>query len=310
MMDQVDTRRVTLFCALAFGIAWAVSLAIYLTGGLVESPMLVEQAGISLALVLLLVVMWAPAIAHILTRLFTQEGWQRTHLQPRLKQAWPTWVAAWLLPGLLTIVGAMAFFLVFPRYYDSSLATLREMMEGQLPQGGPFEENLWPLVALQVVQALLISPILNSPATFGEEFGWRAYLQPKLMPLGSRRALVLTGAIWGVWHWPVILMGYNYGFDYPGAPFLGPVAMVWFTIVVGVLLGWLTIRGRSVWPAVIGHAALNGMAGLGLIFVEGQPNTLLGPAPVGLIGGLGFTVLALLILLRVSQEPAQDVADQ
>lgn len=309
MEDRLERRRVAVFCAFAFGIAWAVSLVIYVTGGLMESPMLVEQAGISLALVLLLVVMWAPAAAHVLTRLLTREGWQRTYLQPRLKQAWPTWVAAWLLPGLLTIVGAAAFFLIFPGYYDSSLSALREMMEGQLPEGGPFGQNLWALVALQVVQALLISPILNSPATFGEEFGWRAYLQPKLMPLGARRALVVTGVIWGIWHWPIILMGYNYGFDYPGAPFLGPLAMVWFTVVVGVLLGWLTIRGRSVWPAVIGHAAVNGMAGLGLIFVQGQPNTLLGPTPVGTIGGLGFTVAAVAILLRLSRGPAQDIAD-
>ena len=34
----------------------------------------------------------------------------------------------------------------------------------------------------------------------------------------------------------MILMGYNYGLDYPGAPVLGPLAMVPVTVVWGVFL--------------------------------------------------------------------------
>ncbi len=53
------------------------------------------------------------------------------------------------------------------------------------------------LIALQTVQAMLISPLINGLFTFGDEFGWRAYLLPKLMPLGGRRAVLLSGVIWG-----------------------------------------------------------------------------------------------------------------
>jgi membrane protease YdiL (CAAX protease family) len=134
-------------------------------------------------------------------------------------------------------------------------------------------------------------------ATFGEEFGWRAYLQPKLMPLGKRKAMLWMGLIWGVWHWPVILMGHNYGLDYPGAPYLGPLAMIWFTLILGILLGWLAFKADSVWPAVIGHGAINGIASLGLLFSQNEPNPLLGPAPVGVIGGIGFALVALLLWL-------------
>jgi len=305
MNHAVDTRRVLIYLAFAFGIAWIASLVIALTGGLVDSPVVLPELGVSLALVLLTgPVMWAPAVAHVLTRLITREGWERAFLRPKVKEAWPTWVAAWLLPAVLTIAGAVAFFALLPRYYDPSLTTLRQMVAETVPEG--LEElNLWTLVAVQVAQAVLIAPILNGLATFGEEFGWRAYLQPKLMGLGKRRAFLLTGVIWGVWHWPVILMGYNYGFDYPGAPFLGPLAMVWFTVTVSVLLGWLTVRAGSVWPATIGHGALNGVAALGLIFVEGTPNTLLGPTPVGLVGGLGFTVAAAVILLLLDDRSGE-----
>ncbi len=149
MDERLDTRRIIIYLGFAFGIAWATSFVVYLTGGLQESPMLIPAANVSMALVL---------------------------------------------------------------------------------------------------QALLIAPFINGIPTFGEEFGWRGYLQPKLMDLGTgpRRAVVLTGLIWGVWHWPVILMGHNYGLDYPGAPFLGPLAMVWFTPTVGTLLGWLTFKAGSV----------------------------------------------------------------
>jgi membrane protease YdiL (CAAX protease family) len=295
--DRLDTRRILIYLAWAFGLAWIASLVIYLTGGLRDSPELFPGTGITLAFVLLAgPVMWAPALAHILTRLLTREGWQDVGLRPRLKRGWPYWLAAWFLPGLLSLLGLAVFFLLFPRHYDPSLGTLRQMIASRAPEGVDVEGiQLWAIVAVQVVQAMLISPPINGLATFGEEFGWRGYLQPKLMPLGGRRAMAWMGLIWGVWHWPAILMGHNYGVDYPGVPWLGPLAMVWFTLVLGIFVGWLTLKARSVWPAVIGHAAVNGMANLGLIFSQNQPNPLLGPAPVGLIGGIGFTIVALLI---------------
>ena len=143
---------------------------------------------------------------------------------------------------------------------------------------------------------MLISPLLNTIPTFGEEFGWRGYLLPKLMPIGERKAVLLVGLIWGVWHWPVILMGHNYGLDYFGAPFLGPLAMVWFTLSLSVIFGWLTAKSGSVWPAVIAHGAVNGLAGIGILFVCLNPDPLLGPTPAGVIGGLGLTLCAVLLL--------------
>jgi hypothetical protein len=51
---------------------------------------------------------------------------------------------------------------------------------------------------------------------------------------------------------------------------------------------------------VIGHAAINGIAALGVIALNGQPNMLLGPTPVGVIGTLGFSILAVFLFIRVS----------
>ena len=57
---------------------------------------------------------------------------------------------------------------------------------------------------------------------FGEEYGWRGYLQSELFKLGRVRGVLLLGVIWGAYHWPMILMGWNY----PGHPLLGLLLIV------------------------------------------------------------------------------------
>lgn len=293
-MDPIiDRRRIFIFLSLAFGIAWLTGLVIYLTGGLVNSPQI--GSGVSLALLLLAVpYMWAPALANILTRLLTRESWFDVGLRPNFRKGWPFWLAGWALPAVMTIAGAAIFFLLFPRYFDSSLPRVRQIMLAS-PTFASFSP--WEVVAIETLLGILVSPIANALATFGEEFGWRAYLLPKLLPLGWRKAMLLIGAIWGVWHWPVIFMGYEYGFNYPGYPWLGPLLFLWITFCFGVFLAWITLRGGSVWPAVIGHAAINGIASLAVLGVSGSPNPLLGPLPVGLIGSLGYGVVALVLFI-------------
>lgn len=277
---MIDRKRIYIYLAFAFGIAWASALVIYLTGGIAHSPELVPGSKITLALVLLAsVYMTAPALGHLFTRLITREGWQNTWLRPHFKRGWRYWVAGWFMPAVFTILGAAFFFLLFPQFFDAGLKTISEMLK----TNGMTAINPWLAISLNVLSGVLIAPVLNGIATFGEEFGWRAYLQPKLMPLGARKAMLWMGLIWGIWHWPVIAMGHNYGLDYPGAPWLGLLAMVLFTFICGTLLGWIVLRGGSVWPAVIGHAAINGIASLPALFIQGRPNPLLGPLPVGII---------------------------
>jgi len=293
MKKQIDTRRIILFLGFAFGIAWLTGLVIYLTGGLTNSPQIVP--GVSLAVILLATFyMWAPALGNILTRLITREGWKEVGLRPNFKKGWPYWLAGWFLPAVMTVFGAAVFFVLFPQYFDTGLHLVKKLMAASpaLAAISP-----WGLIAIELLQAALIAPILNAIATFGEEFGWRGYLLPKLMPLGGRKAMLLIGVIWGVWHWPVIFMGYEYGFKYPGYPWAGPLLFMWITFTLGIFLGWLTLRSKSIWPAVIGHAAINGIAGAAALVTTGQSNTLLGPLPSGVIGALGFALVAIALFV-------------
>lgn len=292
MTQTLDSKRIFIFLGFAFGIAWLAGLAVYLTGGMQLSPYSFWLVAV--------VYMGAPALANVLTRLITREGWQNTWLRPHVKQAWRWWLLAWFGPALLIAAGIGVYFLVFPQYYDPSLAPLARLLEQQSATAGVAtpQISLKALFILQALQAVLVSPLVNLVFTFGEEFGWRAYLLQKLMPLGGRRAVLLMGVIWGLWHAPVIAMGHNYGLAYPGAPWLGMLAMTWFTLTLGTLMAWVVLKARSVWPAVFIHGAVNGTAGIIVFFTQGSPNLLLGPSIAGVLGGIFVALAALLVFLR------------
>src|SRR3990172_3418065 len=128
MKNSLDLRRIGLFLFFAFGIAWAFGLWVFFTGGLVNSPELIPGTGITLALALIaLGYMWAPALAHILTRVLTREGWKESGLGLYLER-WGTWAAAWFLPAILTVLGVLIYFLVFPQQFDAEMGGLSQPM--------------------------------------------------------------------------------------------------------------------------------------------------------------------------------------
>jgi membrane protease YdiL (CAAX protease family) len=305
MDRKLETKRIWIFIGFTFGIAWAFDLAVYFAGGVTDLRIA------SLPGILMIGSMAAPAAAHILTRLVTGEGWKNVYLRPQFKMGWCFWAIAWLGTPLLILLGTGLFFVVFPQYLDSTLLTARQMLDQiTTSTGRPVPFGPAVLLVLQVIQGIVLGPLTNGWATLGEEFGWRAYLLHKLMPLGGRRAVLLLGVIWGVWHWPVIAMGYNYGIDYAGAPWLGLLAMTWFTVVLGTYLAWMTLKSRSVWPAVIGHASINCLGTIGTLVSKGQPNSLLGPTMAGLVASLPLVLLALWLLWRSPELGKRRVSDR
>ncbi|WP_245902829.1 CPBP family intramembrane glutamic endopeptidase [Salinigranum rubrum] len=173
-----------------------------------------------------------------------------------------------------------------PDLFDSSVGA---------PPDAPLSPEL--VVGIQLVAALTVGPAINTVFAVGEEFGWRGYLLPKLLPFGTRPAVVLVGVVWGVWHWPIIAMGYNYGFGYPGAPWTGMLAMVAMTTATGTFLAWVTLWSESVWPAALGHGAINAVGGVGLLFSRSTDSLLLGPTVTGLLVVVPWALLAAWLLL-------------
>ena len=84
---MIDKKRLTIF--FAFGLSRLIALIIFMTGSLTESPKLVPNTGITLAVVLLTVgYIWDPAIAQVLTHIVTGSGWNNLYLKPYIKKQW------------------------------------------------------------------------------------------------------------------------------------------------------------------------------------------------------------------------------
>ena len=92
----------------------------------------------------------------------------------------------------------------------------------------------------------------------GEELGWRGFLVPELAKVTNfRNVALISGAVWAVWHWPLILFAAETtDFDKTPVWFMLPVFSVTI-IAAGVVMAWLTLRSGSLWPAVILHGAQN-----------------------------------------------------
>ena len=120
-------------------------------------------------------------------------------------------------------------------------------------------------------------------------------------PLGTWPALLVTGAVWGLWHAPIILLGYD--FARPDA--LGLALMVGGCMAYGVLIGWLRIRSASIWPSVFAHGAFNAAGGFAvLVLAAGSPAD---PAAAGPLGWVAWILMAAiaLVLLLTRQFPAR-----
>ena len=120
------------------------------------------------------------------------------------------------------------------------------------------------------LNTVIIGPFLGLIITFGEEYGWRGFLQTELIKLGRIRGVFLLGVIWGIWHWPVIWMGYNY----PGQPVLGSLFMVVYCIILAYFLAYAVFKSKGVWTAAYLHALNNQTLSFFILAVVVPTNTL------------------------------------
>jgi membrane protease YdiL (CAAX protease family) len=155
----------------------------------------------------------------------------------------------------------------------------------------------WLLLVIVGVQAVVLGPVLALPIAFGEEYGWRGYLQGELIKIGKVRGILLVGVIWGLWHAPIIAMGHNY----PGYPVLGIFLMTLYTIALGFLFGYAVLKSGSVWLAAFLHGLNNQVAAflLAMIYRPADPVFAFGLGLYGLIVW-AIVVAGLLLLDRKS----------
>ncbi|WP_019855267.1 CPBP family intramembrane glutamic endopeptidase [Actinopolyspora mortivallis] len=287
--DRVDVRGVVGFVLIAYVPAWLLTLPLWLSGQGLSSgwspPLLVAM-------------MFMPGVAALVT-----ERWISPRRRPlravgithqRGIRGWWRyallgWIGAPVAMMLALLVGWAltvydAHWLDFSGLPGQLRFTLTEDSPGSAVSG----------LALLLVNVFVFGWLNVIPAV-GEELGWRGYLTRALLPLGQPGAFLVTGVLWGLWHAPLLVLGYNY----PTIPVVAAfVMMIVFCGLVGTLLGWLRLASGSVWPAAVAHGFLNASAVLPAVFnAPGEP---VSNVSVGLLGWSGWIVLALLILVLVA----------
>lgn len=190
--------------------------------------------------------MFCPMIANILTRIITKEGFNNSYIKMKIKGNIRYFVIALIFPFMCGIsIAVFTALLIFP-----------ENVLGNMIEHFRFTDFL---VLTAYLAAVTIASIFQG---FGEEFGWRAYMLPKLetlMPFPA--AIIFGGIIWGMWHAPIIACGHNFGTDYPGHPWVGIGLMCISCICIGLYLTALTKSCKSVLPAALAHIAINNISG-------------------------------------------------
>lgn len=189
--------------------------------------------------------MLVPSVAHLLTRIFTKEGFKNTYLALNIKGNLRYYIASVAVKLLEAFLVMFLFWCIFMK-------------------GISFEDTFlsgdWQLKTGLFLLQLATSIILFFPG-FGEEWGWRGYMMPKLMVLMPKPpAIVVGGIIWGLWHAPLTVSGHNFGTDYKFYPWLGILLMCFFCIMMNAFLTLLTERTGSIYPASFCHMVNNNMA--------------------------------------------------
>lgn len=291
-------KRIALFVALTYVIAWIVFMLIPILGLTYGSPR---------SIIIAAAAMFVPATCSILTRLITKEGFGNLYLRPHFKGNIKKYLIIFFGPTALLFLSTAVYFLIFPGKFDPEFTVLSGLAASKFTAG--LTVNM--LLLIMVLQIVVIGPVINIIPTLGEELGWRGYLLPKLRNIVSdRAALIITGVIWGVWHTPIIAMGHNYGTEYIGYPWLGILAMIVFCVVLGVIEGYAAIRFESVIPAAMIHSLVNAGAGFPIFLAKSGYNPLLGPSITGLAGMIPFAAFAVILLIKTGNGIPAGVSDE
>lgn len=293
---QISKKQFIIYLIVAFGLAWILQIV----------ASIFANKGNEMAFTGILAgVMFMPFIGVLVARIpLKGMGWA-PHLKGRIRYIF---FSLWM-PALLSIIGGVLFFIIFPKTLDLEFTSLRLQME----QAGVLEKlesqglTFQMYMVISMIQAITFAPFINMFVALGEEVGWRGAMYPYLKEkLGGTKGRIVGGAIWGCWHWPVmILAGYEYGKDYIGAPFLGPIVFCLSTVVIGILVDYVYEKTETIWMPSLMHGAINAFTiFLYMVKPEYSNLSILGPAFNGIISMVPMLALAVIICLKQSKKQA------
>ncbi len=258
MDRKLEIKRLCIYLLFSFGLAWILFFSFSITGHKwdAKNPELESLVGLG---------MLAPILAHVITRWITKEGFAMTGKDSMMMginfkdKKWRFYLFAIFIPFLYVEIENIIFALLSPSVFQWDNYKQHDI--------GIYLVFFYPIICI-------ISAVISSFAALGEEGGWRGYMMPKLIKLfGLKKALILGGIIWGLWHAPLTCCGHNFGTDYLGFPYVGIIWMCIMCTATGVMLTYITYKTQSVWPAAFMHAVNNAMPTILGFFIDNEKAT-------------------------------------
>lgn len=274
-----SVNKALLFTVLTIVASWLLAAVFYALGGRLDSPA---------AYLMLTAYMFVPmTVAIVVHRVIHKEPlMEPLGISFRLNR-W--FLVAWLLPPVIAFATIGTSVLLPGIEYAPDMSGLLERYAAALPPAevellrSQFEALPIHFVWISLAAGLVAGVTINAVAAFGEELGWRGLLQREFSHLGFWRSSAVIGVIWGIWHAPIIIQGYNY----PEHPVAGVFMMIVWTLLLAPIFSYVRLRAKSVIAAAVIHGTLNATAGLSLLMVRGGSDLTAGPT-----GLAGFIALA------------------
>jgi uncharacterized protein len=239
---------------------------------------------------------FAPAFAAFVVRKWvTREGFADAGLRLNLSK-WRYYLVGWLLP--VALVGSIVVLAPLFGIGKADFSLVRGF-HYLLPPGKPLPHvpNVW-----LVLGSCLITAIFVAPVSFGEEFGWRSYLQLRLFPQQPVLSAVVTGLIWSFWHFPTLVRGYAF----PDNPYSGLIVYTVGAVLLSIIFGWLRLKTGSIWSTSLAHAATNTVGANMSILLFGGGASLLFALDSGILGWVLLGALSAWIVLTGQLSPATE----
>lgn len=269
-----DARKAALFFLLAFGIGWGALILAYVQGA--RSLSEAAAAGI--------INVFSPSLAALACTLLFEKGRRLEALGLRARPNW-WWLGAALFAAGLSIVATVAANPAAPFALLGAEASAGQLSAVLGQPSGDARSYLWRAAAL-------LPPALIGFAlffTFSEELSWRGYAYHRWRRFGFWRYSLGLGAIWGIWHWPII---YLFGLNYPDHRLLGLLVFPLYCAMYSVPMTLVRDRGRSVLAPGIFHGVWNCLAVVSPILFVASDSLW---ARIGMGGCVAAAIGALLI---------------
>jgi membrane protease YdiL (CAAX protease family) len=206
-----------------------------------------EALMISGSLSWVLALMWTPAAASVVARLWLNEGLGDVSFRVGGRRGWKAIGLALVFPIILGLVAYGIAWATGLVQFDPKVIKLA---------AGYVGETASPIAAfmINIVVAATIVTIYSVRTAAGEEIGWRGYMLTRLIDAGLPKPILVSGLIWGLWHVPLILGGvYLVG----PPPLLAAVLWMVTATAFSFVFARLRLETGSVWPAITLHSAWN-----------------------------------------------------